>query len=288
MAKDETSQPEKPVGADQQQTENQNPSPTKIDHERKASCNCETTDAETEKKIIDYLPNRRDRIVRWTIRWAPLVTFFNLSLIAFTAMLVYVSNKQANIYDRQTRDNEAIQRAFVVFDGFTPIQVVDRTTKKVALWGFTPVWENSGTTPTQGMVSHVNRKLWDDSSRLPPDSFFSDIWDNNVATADRKNVPLVIGPKHTFNMIRLIVPIDWLIAAQEGKKQIYLYGWATYNDAFFPHTPGHITRFCYVLDKDSVLGDLTSTEITMRRVEPIVCAKYNCSDDECQNLKKRP
>lgn len=143
--------------ANQQQTQHQS-SPSKIGDQRNSSSDPKASNGnrDYDQAILNYLPKRRDRLERWTARWAPLVTFFNLSIIVFTAFLVLITNRQADISDKQRRDGEAVQRAFVFLDNIYEVPVINTQTNKVGEYRFYPRWKNSGVTPTRHMIGHVN------------------------------------------------------------------------------------------------------------------------------------
>jgi hypothetical protein len=144
---------------EKKEPESDKPPPPKVSNEGDSGrdSEAEKRDADAAKKIAYYLPNRRDRLITWTTKWSPLVTFFNLSLIVFTFFLVTITNKQADISDRQTRDNEAIQRAFVNFDKVTSYKNV----QDGALIGYSFAVDvsNSGTTPATNVFMFNDHKL---------------------------------------------------------------------------------------------------------------------------------
>jgi hypothetical protein len=51
-----------------------------------------------------------------------------------------------------------------------------------------------------------------------------------------------LAPQHPA---AAVTPQD-IIAAQAGRKFIYLWGWMKYSDVF-PKTPEHITRYCWLV-----------------------------------------
>lgn len=115
---------------------------------------------------------------------------------------------------------------------------------------------------------------------LPKDFFKKDQWDSDIPIKDRKPTPLLIGPHGTLPASPLLLTLDNLRSAQEGKIIIYLWGWARYRDVF-EDTREHITRFCYQIDRYGVLGDFNPNVA----VEPAVCPTYSCADEDCDNQK---
>ena len=76
-----------------------------------------------------------------------------------------------------------------------------------------------------------------------------------------------------------ITPQD-IIDAQNGRKFIYLWGWAKYFDVF-PRTPEHITRFCWLI---LVAGDPLSFNPAQPNSTTFATANHiegNCADEEC-------
>ena len=130
----------------------------------------------------------------------------------------------------------ADKRAFVFAEGlFSSWENGEKTGSYN--WRFHPVWKNSGDTPTKNLVIHSHCEVRD---ALLPDEFDFSYETDKVGGG-------LLGPKVSAQGGQApqrpeaaITPQD-LIDAQEGRKFIYLWGWAKYNDVF-PGTPRHVTR----------------------------------------------
>jgi hypothetical protein len=271
MPENEITKPVAAPATENKQAESESASPSEVDDKRDSSGDSEAAKRDTEaaKQIAYYLPNRRDRLVTWATKWAPVVTFFNLSLILFTFLLVKITNKQADISDRQTRDNEAVQRAFVISRGtvsMTAQQAADNTITGVSL--YLP-WENSGTTPTENMIQHAN---WCAIYNSLPKGY----WFPDLGVQGGEDTPLVLGPRAQLNTSPLTVNIERMRLIQSHKMRLFLWGWTTYND-IFPGSKGHRTEFCYEVT------DIIGSFVVNGPVNVILtlCPEHNCTDPEC-------
>jgi len=138
----------------------------------------------------------------------------------FTCLLVVVSFLQV-VWIRKTLQatDEAMrktQRAFVFPQGF------EITTLGEAV-RFTPKWENSGSTPTRKLRTHVNYKIF---SQDPPDNYeFPDLdADGNPLKTDLESEHLAfIGPKGITVGYNLDIPMTIMRAVADGKLKL-LFG----------------------------------------------------------------
>ena len=104
---------------------------------------------------------------------------------------------------------------------------------------------------------------------LPDDFDFHDIG------AKPTSGPL--APKETQTLSPGPIDTDSVTAVWKHIGHLYVYGWATYNDKF-PHTPQHVTRFCYELTGVSSDPSHPDTKISNRMS---LCSRHNCTDEEC-------
>ena len=138
-------------------------------------------------------------------------------------------------------------------------------------WWFSPVWGNSGVTPTKSLHTHV--RFISRETPLPDD------FDFHYASGPEDISTAFLGPHTNIQGARLplggIAASD-VIAAQNGAKFLYILGWAKYSDVF-PGSKEHITRFCSRID---IIGDpngpkeRVSVSFTPHR-------KNNCADEGC-------
>ncbi len=206
-------------------------------------------------------------------RDSDLITALATAFIgAFTIALWVVSY-------RQTKDSEIIQRAYVNYGGTTRAVFVDPKVQKVTGWIVFPQWANSGETPTRHLTMHDNTNEHAVKD-YPSNDFFNDQWNANVALKDRKQIPMLIGPKGTVNATGLWVPVEELLHVKAGTDMIYIWGWAKYHDVF-KGTPEHITRFCERIT--GVLGDPADADLTKSFFTTESCPKGVCADEECND-----
>jgi hypothetical protein len=109
-------------------------------------------------------------------------------------------------------------------------------------WRFRPVWNNSGETPPKNLIIQTNCELR--NTILPANYTFT----SNVATGSgllgpKTRAPGGLAPAHP---LPAITPQD-IVDVQEGRKFLYLWGWAKYEDGF-PETPHHLTHFCWAIN----------------------------------------
>lgn len=225
-------------------------------------------------------------------RWFPDSTaVFNLFLVIFTAVLAFGGLIQLSFLNRAERissntaqaakdaadvakSNLLVGQRAYVYVTFSQVIVKDGDTKRVLGWNFTPVWNNSGPTPTRNMRNHISLKVFDGA--IPDTWDFPDRWGKEVKIEDRKNVLLPLGPRSSLNGQTLFVNIDDIREIVAGKKALYIWGWAKYNDVF-PNTTDHVTRFA---NRIVIGGDPTNPEKTS--VSYPLHGKNNCSDEECE------
>lgn len=103
----------------------------------------------------------------------------------------------------------------------------------IRAWHVSPVWENSGTTPAQKMIMNFAAKDFDGAM---PETFVFE----ESATPTRG----FLGPKAIMHGRRESFRVELFNALTEGKRHLYVWGWADYNDVF-ESTPRHRTEFCF-------------------------------------------
>ena len=119
--------------------------------------------------------------------WTDPVAMFTMVLALSTIGLWIVTFIAAR---NARRGLTEIERAFVFMDRFNIAVQLDINTKLHRSWSFTPVWKNSGTTPTKRMYCHVSINVFDED--IPPNYLFPDLWDEGKSPS---NPIVLIGPK---------------------------------------------------------------------------------------------
>lgn len=191
------------------------------------------------------------------------IALFTLALVWFTYQLVVVTNK----VDETTRDT---QRAFLAqkgVDGTNEITPDGKLVDEI----FLVRWENSGNTPIRhGMVHAEPHKRTDN---LPPDYDFRD--------TDSQITQMSLGARG-ITSTTVVVPAADIDLARQGKARLFIWGWASYRDLFFPKTPEHLHEFCVEIKftRTKVIPDpLNVTWVTTS------CGQHDCDDEDCTDYQ---
>jgi hypothetical protein len=163
-----------------------------------------------------------------------------------------------------------VQRAYVVYTGLSPFGFLDVRNKRTPTVQINPVWANTGKTPTKNLRIYVSTP-----KEIVAPYKASDL--NFRKEADVTYTQLYIAPGLTVHGGGKTLSLDDLHAIRDGKKQMYVWGCAWYDDVF-PRTAHHVTEFCDVIDaayfdpKDETKPTAVGTDF---------CSVHNCADDEC-------
>jgi hypothetical protein len=218
-------------------------------------------------------------IVRYT-KWLAIFTLFlvlaTIGLFVSGERAVRVANRSAKAAQKSAEIAEraliAGQRAFIsaVLMGIAAKNV---ETDQVVQWNFTTTWNNAGTTPTRDMRNHISVKMFD--GPLPNDWDFPDLWTKNVTS---KTPTLLTGPAKGAVQGQTVgaFTVDQIREVINGKKTLYMWGWASYNDVF-PSTPRHVTRFAVQIFAGGNPTDPNRMTFNFSYLD-----RYNCSDGECE------
>jgi hypothetical protein len=190
------------------------------------------------------------------------LTYVTVALFQWSAM------REANKMNREALTS--IQRAFVVYEGLSPFGFLDVRNKYTPTVQINPIWTNTGKTPTKNLRIYVSAP-----KEIIVPYKVSDL--DFRKEADVTYTQLLIAPGLTIHGGGRRLSLDNLHAIRDGKKQMYIWGCAWYDDVF-PKTAHHITEFCDVIDgayfdpKDDKKPTAVSTDF---------CPVHNCADDEC-------
>jgi hypothetical protein len=219
------------------------------------------------------------------------VAAFTLFLVIFTAILSAVGVIQLKMLTRAetvaektaqaAKDSADIakqaliagQRAFISVN-FRPSAQKSIKDGNIYAYGFTPVWFNAGNTPTRKMENHINIHVFD--KEIAGDWDFPNLWSAKVPAEKRGPIPLGVSPKNIVDGQSLAIDVKTIQDVIDGKKFLYFWGSATYNDVF-PDTPRYVTRFAVQI----VAGGNPQEPEHMSFSFPLL-GKYNCSDEECK------
>lgn len=230
--------------------------------------------AELDRKLVDF--NRDLAYYTKVLAWVAGLQFLALVGQVIFLRLAFRESKRAADIARDAM--VAGERAFVFATQVNSFWELDQGTG-LYHWRFRPTWQNSGDTPTKIMTIHTECVLRDTPLPL---GFNFNYPTNEIGTGG------LIPPKitHMGGLVprsAAISPQD-ILDVQAGRKYLYLWGWARYNDVF-PGTPQHITRFCWSLVP---VGDPRAYSPGSKPGDPgsltfdfIYHAEGNCADDEC-------
>lgn len=204
-----------------------------------------------------------------------------LVIAAFTYTLWVATSRQAQL----TRDAMiADQRAFVFASGIGSYWERDAATGQYC-WRFRAGIKNSGRTPSKNLRIYCDCEVR--NSLLPAGHKFQD-QPGHETTGLAPPGESVTGPVAPRSPIPPITPQD-IVDAQNGRKHIYLWGYAKYLDVF-EGTQEHITRFRWLV---TALGtpftyDPAAAAAPHAAGTPgtldfgyVQAAEGNCADDEC-------
>ena len=134
-------------------------------------------------------------------------------------------------------------------------------------------WENSGTTPTSGLVMAGSYEYL--PSKLPPNFAFPDLGNE----ADKGPHHALLGPRANLVGSRVSIPFSLEEDLADGKIHLYMWGWARYRDTFLDTKP-HITKYCWEVWIHRVSGARPGPDVLQSGTT--YCPTHNCYDDECK------
>jgi hypothetical protein len=160
-------------------------------------------------------------------------------------------------------------------------------------WWFTPIIENSGSTPTKQMRIVVIASCGTEPLRVNfgfgpkqsmmcqdmPDAGPPDPGEIMTHASDYKSLHLItasLGPRAQTPVGGFGMPPDYI---RNFPKNIYFWGAMQYNDVF-ENTNQHITKYCYAV---------SATKNESGASEPLIslCPHWNCADAECDADRKQ-
>jgi len=137
-------------------------------------------------------------------------------------------------------------------------------------WRIRPIWVNSGNTPTRQLRVYAHYILQD--SRIDENyQFIPDMLPEQLT---------YISPKRQIESESRDFFGDDLIAVQEGRKYLYIWGVARYFDVF-PGTTEHVTKFC--VEAKNITGNPMEGWSDTNKFDIVFSTfdRHNCADDEC-------
>jgi hypothetical protein len=162
-------------------------------------------------------------------------------IAAFTVILVSVSRKQYSL----TRETlVADKRAYVFAIGISPKW---EKAENGYNWRIQANWKNTGDTSTRNLRLYAHCDI---RNSAIPDNY---LFENAVSEGGRgllAPTQEASGGSAPYRPAAAISPQD-IVDVQCGRKFIFLWGWAKYNDVF-PGTTEHVTHFCWSI---TAIGD---------------------------------
>jgi hypothetical protein len=222
-----------------------------------------------------------------------------LWLVIFTGLLTvftFILTKMS-----ETNNNIAIstQRGFITFVEAHAGQEFASISTTNPPWQITEIivtLENSGNTPARKVIIQTNADL-----------FFPSIPDNYGFPLAPQKTKVVLGPKDRSSTRGPMARDQWTDAI-DGKKSVFIWGTAVYQDVF-PDTPIRVSEFCIDLHHitvrmttpPSTAETVTKAQIAPQPLKPDItsplahianfqweqCSQHNCYDEDCKDYADR-
>jgi hypothetical protein len=232
----------------------------------------------TTERDLKQIKNDMSNFERSTLRWTKVTV-----LVVFATMLFVglqwneMRTSSVDTHDlaeaakTQAEALKTAQRAFVTFSPDATVATEVGTGGKVISWQLRIPMKNDSPTATQELrdcptVANLPR------GPIPKDFGYPD-------SCEPRQVPL--GPRGQVNTIPKNILIADIRGVQRKERSIYVYGWATYRDVF-PHSPKHVTLFCYELIMNTIKADLRDINYNLSGTL-MLCEHHNCQDEDCKD-----
>jgi hypothetical protein len=231
-----------------------------------------------------------ERIKKWFPNAAVWTALFTGVLTLFTVFQYRVSRITSEIQRNS-------QRAFLSFSGpaVGARFVSPPMPNNSAPWNGQEIainWSNNGETPARNVVIH-----------LGANGFFPDIPAQFDYPPISDSINAVIGPK-SFYGTNMQVSKDEIIDVAHGKKRLFAWGTATYDDVF-EKSPKRLSEFCVELThltfapastlpqpktnqispQNPATMDLEDPNISLVGFQWQQCRAHNCYDEDCPDYK---
>jgi hypothetical protein len=191
-------------------------------------------------------------------------------------VLTVVAIFQLLAYQKANDLNAANQRATVNVGGPAWQPKLSPDGKAITGWRFEYGLTNSGRLPVKNIIAQMSISLGDKR----PDRGL----DFNTLPQG-PTIQTVIGPGFSFSAQPLEVSVEDMKDVASGKKHLFLWGWATYDDGLSGKK--RLTEFC--TDFTNVAfskPDPTDPTSTLIADWP-PCQVHDCYDDQCDDYGER-
>jgi hypothetical protein len=233
-------------------------------------------------------PAQKKDIALWNRFFPDSISLYTLFLVVFTAVLagggIYQlkfletteriaadtakaakDSAQAALAQNKISTDTLVysQRAFMNMKGFQVFHVYDTTqNNRIIAWRFTPLWENTGQTPTKklNVITGIHPGEFEEGFNFKID----------------RAAPSMLGPKGILTGESYLIGLPEIYEIKAGKRIVYIWGRAEYNDVF-PNTRRHYINFCH---KIVVAGDPTIQESGIQMIAHNTIGNYTDEDEE--------
>jgi hypothetical protein len=196
--------------------------------------------------------------------------FWEILGVVFSGLVAIVGFLQWLTYQKQTKLLSSAQRAYVylreIHHEYVPS--ADGVPREVR---FSPLFVNSGTTPTKRSICHTSAEVSENS--LPDDFQFAD---KGQEESPRKYDQLFLGPKAERR--GPFVEVHVVDLDPNKKRRIFIWGWIDYDDILHG-TPRHRTEFGFeIIAKPNPAKGPDAFSVEYRQLD-----RFNGADDECHH-----
>ena len=210
------------------------PLPVKVVDTAKSDAQFQSEQRERDERIALY-----DQLLIYGALLVAVVAFLAIAFAVQTMYLGLGLRSLRRVAQRSERNVQSARRAFVY------VSALDWKVTGASI-RISPVWSNSGTTPTKALRVATNWKA--SHGELAPDFEIS---------YTRAPENLFLGPNSTTESGTLIIPMRDVQAALDERLHIYVWGRATYQDVFEGSKP-HYFNFCHRVEATGALPDQVS------------------------------
>lgn len=166
------------------------------------------------------------------------VALFTLALSISTVLLWLETRRLARDAKAQ---HQISNRAFVYLSELSVDKILDGRTGRVTTFRITPMWKNSGNTPTED--GEVNT------------TWIPDVVPDDLAYGSPAQI-IFVGPNATVGSQFIDIPARVIDSVRDFETNVYIWGYVKYRDVF-KGTPPHTTKFLFKMNTHrSDSGDL--------------------------------
>jgi hypothetical protein len=237
-----SSQPDR---QDQQQSTRDAPLSVRVVEDEEETKRARDREERTDKREADNLQTQKEaaRATRDGAFWAEqqtraawfqavLATVGTIALF-YTLYLTRMSVKAAHDGIRVAENASKHQlQAYAFMNNINNHWLADKATEKIIAWVFTPIWKNSGQTPTISAICNVT--FGETSGAIPEAMDFADHGEPGH---------ILLAPNAIMHAQSHTISVDKLKEMRAGRMRAFAWGWIEYSDVF-EGTRRHRHEFC--------------------------------------------